>query len=123
MNESQPDLRNTLKYNEKLHAQKDFERVFRFGKKIAHAAILVYIYQHLGDIQPRRIGLVTSRKLGIAINRNRLKRRLREIFRTNKNLFPGLADIIFVPRPAVMKLNYKQLKTLILSLVSKTKEN
>lgn len=65
------------------------------------------------------MGLVTSGKLGIAAQRNRLKRRLREIFRLNKaKLIPGL-DILFIPKIPAMALNFEKLQDIVLGLLRK----
>ena len=65
------------------------------------------------------MGLVTGRKVGGAVERNRIKRRLREIFRLNKHrLAPGL-DIVFVPRPAACGLGYEELKSAVIGLFTK----
>ena len=65
------------------------------------------------------MGLVITRKIGGAVERNRLKRRLREIFRLNKNLLTPSIDIIFVPRPGACALNYDSLKEVVLGSFKK----
>jgi ribonuclease P protein component len=66
-----------------------------------------------------RMGLITGRKVGIAADRNRVKRRLREIFRLNKNSIAPISDIIFVPRSPAVAMNYKQLESAVFSLLRK----
>lgn len=47
-----------------------------------------------------RLGIVASKKVGCAVARNRVKRLLREAFRTNPSLFPDGVDLVIVARPA-----------------------
>ncbi|MHB9154761.1 MAG: ribonuclease P protein component [Endomicrobiales bacterium] len=110
------ELRYTFHWNEKLHLQKDFQRIFASGRKLAHPAISIYIYVRSDGPAVRRLGLITSRKLGTAVQRNRVKRRLREIFRLHKHLLKPGSDILFIPRVGAADLNYAQLKSIVLSL-------
>lgn len=67
------------------------------------------------------MGLVTSRKIGIAAHRNRVKRRLREIFRLNKHqIEPGI-DIVFVPKIGAAELNFDKLETIVLNALKQVK--
>jgi len=106
--------RNTFSRAEKLHLQKDFKRAFKSGRKIVHPAIFIYIYHDNGAAQYRRMGLVVSGRLGMAVDRNRLKRRLREIFRLNKAKLSPSIDVVFVPRPGACKLNFEALSSAVL---------
>ncbi len=45
-----------------------------------------------------RVGIVVSRKFGHAVKRNLFKRRVREIFRQNKNLLPRGWDFVVLPK-------------------------
>ncbi len=108
--------RYTLSYNERIHLQKDFQQVLTRGRRLVHPALSIYIYRRGDALPARRMGLVTSRKVGGAVQRNRLKRRLRELFRLHKNeLEPGL-DVIFILRSDGTKLNYQQLEAVVISL-------
>jgi ribonuclease P protein component len=99
-----------------LHLQKDFQRALKSGRRLSHPALVVYMYGNTDGTVRRRLGLITRRQLGTAVQRNRLKRRLREIFRLHKDrLAPGL-DMIFMPKLPVMSLTYAQLREVITSL-------
>lgn len=109
-------MRATFGYNEKLHREKDFQRVMKSGRRLVHPALLIYVYQRREDGDTRRLGLVTSRKVGTAVERNRLKRRLREIFRLNKHRLSAGIDVIFLSREGAAKLNYEDLASIVFSL-------
>ncbi|OGS23726.1 MAG: ribonuclease P protein component [Elusimicrobia bacterium RIFOXYB2_FULL_50_12] len=112
-------VRYTFSYDERLHRDRDFQHVFKKGRKLVHPALFIYVYRRPEGGEARRLGLVTSRKVGSAVKRNRLKRRLREIFRLNKhNLAPGI-DIIFVLRSAAVSLDYRQLSEIVMGLFAK----
>ena len=111
--------RFTFSYGERLHLQRDFKRVFKTGRRLAHPALFIYIEPRNGSPKTSRLGLVTSRKLGGAVQRNRLKRRLREIYRLHKHAFSVPLDIIFVPRPGVCALSFERLQDTALGLLEK----
>ena len=106
----------SLSYNEKLHSQRDFNAVFKKGRRLKNKALYIIAYKRdvSDEIALRRMGLVTSKKVGKAHDRNKVKRRLREIFRTNKHLMePGL-DIVFISGPETASQDYNSLKKIVL---------
>ena len=106
-------------YQEKLHKQKDFNKVIKNGTKVTNNFVNIFILKRNDEDSIRRIGLITSRKVGNAVERNLAKRRLREIFRTNKHkLTPGL-DIIFILKPEIRLTGYSELKKTILDCLKK----
>jgi ribonuclease P protein component len=116
--ESKKKERFSFKYFERLHERKDFDRVFKSGLKIENENVKILGYIR-GDCCVRRLGIITSKKIGTAVVRNKIKRRLREIFRTSKySLKPNL-DLIFVPKQGVVLLNYVGLKKTVLDLIKR----
>ena len=106
-------------YQEKLHKQSDFNKVLKNGKKITNNFVTIFVLKRNDEDTIRRIGLVTSRKVGNATQRNLAKRRLREIFRTNKHkLTPGL-DIVFILKPEIKLTGYSTLKKTVLDCFKK----
>lgn len=119
MEADKPDLKYTFGYDEKLHSQKDFQRTLKKGRRLVHPALLIYTGSGGDSSRRRRMGLITSRKLGTAVKRNRIKRRLREIFRLNKHSLKPGTDLIFQPKAPAMLLDYAQLETIVLSQLKK----
>lgn len=111
-------MRYTFSYGERLHRDKEFRQILKSGRRMAHPAILIYIYTR-GETGAPRLGLVTSRKLGSAPKRNRLKRRLREVFRLHKHLLKRGLDIVFIPGKPAVDMAYRQLEDIIMGQLSK----
>jgi ribonuclease P protein component len=57
-----------------------------------------------------RVGFVTSRRIGGAVVRNRVRRRLREIVRRDQHSLPDGVWIVVIARPAAAKANYAALE-------------
>lgn len=76
----------------------DFERVYRQGRSHSNRLLVLHVFPR-GDAAPARLGLSVSRKVGGAVERNRVKRLLREAFRLDEaELSPG-QDLVVVARP------------------------
>ena len=87
-----------MKYTVSLKNNKDFKRLYRKGKTAAHPVIAVYCRRN--GKNENRIGLSVSVKLGDAVWRNRVKRRMKEAYRLNEDKFLPGYDIILVGRKA-----------------------
>jgi len=82
-------MRSTLGKEEKLKHRKLIELLFKEGARINTSGIqLIYLkFQHEGEF-PIKVGFsVPKRIMKLAVDRNRLKRRMREVYRKNKHLF------------------------------------
>jgi ribonuclease P protein component len=111
----------SLAYCERLHSRRDFNRVFRYGLKLKSRSVVILAYRRNDGYTIRRLGLVTPKNIGTSVIRNRTKRRLREIFRTNKHSLEYGIDLIFIPKPGVVLLDYNILKEIILNLLKDAK--
>jgi ribonuclease P protein component len=65
-----------------------------------------------------RLGITTPTRLGKAVRRNRIRRRLREVFRLNYAALPKGLDIVLNPRPPVAAIPYEALEREMLKLFS-----
>lgn len=87
----------------RLSRSAEFERVYRQGRSTANRHLVLYTFPNAAVKRPR-LGLSVSRKVGGAVQRNRLKRLLREAFaQAEDGLMPG-HDVVVVARPAAGEL-------------------
>jgi ribonuclease P protein component len=88
----------------RLSRSGEFERVYREGRSHASRYLVVYAFPRSEDDGDARLGVSVGRKLGGAVERNRIKRLLREAFWANaESLRPG-HDFVIVARPAAGEL-------------------
>ncbi len=104
------DARCTLKKNS------DFRRLYSKGKKRSHAVMVVYCRQRLDH---NRVGYTVSTKAGHAVVRNRVRRRLREIYRLNAPALKAGYDIIIVARTRCVGAEYAKMDRAFLSACEK----
>jgi ribonuclease P protein component len=87
----------------RLSRSAEFERVYRQGRSSANRHLVLYVFPNPATERPR-LGLSVSRKVGGAVERNRVKRLLREAFaRAEDALEPG-QDVVLVARPSASEL-------------------
>lgn len=87
----------------RLSRSAEFERVYRHGRSTANRQLVLYTFPNATAERPR-VGLSVSRKVGGAVQRNKVKRLLREAFaRNEQRLAPGL-DVVVVARPDALEL-------------------
>jgi len=92
---------NTFPKSSRLRKSSEFKEVFRKGRKIVtHTLVFHVLKTNLGG---PRLGLAVSRKVGKAVRRNKVKRRIREVFRTRKQVFPASYDLVVYPRRGVLE--------------------
>jgi len=80
-----------------LSRSADFDRVFRRGRSHAGRELVLYVFPRRDDGAPR-LGLSVSRRVGGAVERNRVKRLLREAFALESMRLPAGSDAVVVAR-------------------------
>lgn len=92
----------------------EFRKVYEEGRR-GSARVCTIFYRSNG-LPRTRLGITTPRAIGKAVIRNRIRRRLREVFRLNQNVIPPGWDVVLNPRPIVAKLPMRDLTREILGL-------
>ncbi len=91
----------------RLLKHSDFDRVYKQGRRHFSSHMTVfYLRQAEGGA---RIGFTVGRVLGGAVERNRIKRRLREAVRQRRSVLQGGADVVINPKKSVLTLEFSVL--------------
>lgn len=86
----------------------EFRRIYRKGRSAVSPCLVVYCQKNRRG--QSRLGVTVSTKLGHAVVRNRVRRRLREIYRLNREKMPAGYDIIIVARVRAAETPYCKLE-------------
>lgn len=92
--------------HERLTRKRDFEAAFRTGRRSVGPLFVCYAVRR--ESQGRKFGFAVSRKIGTAVVRNRVKRLLREFYRTHRAQIDDDTHIVVVARPASAEISFEQ---------------
>ena len=80
----------------------DFKKAYDKGKSFGNRNLILYIRKN--DLDYSRVGITISKKTGKAVVRNKIKRRMKEIYRNNEANIKDGYDLIFIIRRNVTDL-------------------
>ena len=106
-----------MEYSYSLKLNHLFRRLYRRGSSTSNGFLVLYCRRN--GQKCNRIGLTVSAKLGIAVRRNRLRRRLHEIYRLHEKEFRCGFDMVAVARSRAMDASYAELERALLELAAK----
>jgi ribonuclease P protein component len=88
----------------RLSRSGEFDRVYRDGSSHATRYLVLYSFPRKTEAEEVRLGVSVSRKVGGAVDRNRVKRAMREAFWTLSEQLPTAHDFVLVARPEIGEL-------------------
>lgn len=104
-----------MKFSCSLKLNHIFRRLY---KSTAQANAYLVLYCRPNHTGQNRVGITVSKKLGKAIIRNRVRRRLREVYRLNEEQFAAGYDIVVVARSRCIRASFPELTQAYLSLAN-----
>jgi ribonuclease P protein component len=84
----------------RLSRSRDFDTVYRHGRSVSTRFLVLYWFPRDDDGEPR-LGIAVPKGSGTAVDRNRVKRRLRESWRARLSAIPPGRDYVLIARPAL----------------------
>lgn len=105
-----------LSRDDRIRRSSDFTRITREGKRIPSRHFIIFFLTN--DLDRNRLGITASRKVGGAVVRNRVKRIIREVFRTNRDLLPPGGDIVVIAKHNASEADYAQIRDELAALFS-----
>ena len=93
----------------RLSRSEDFTRAYRAGRSVANKYLVLYYFERSGPEAGQaaggpRVGFSVSKRLGTAVDRNRIKRVLREAYRAHSQSLRGNVDLVLIARTPLVEL-------------------
>jgi ribonuclease P protein component len=82
----------------RLSRSRDFDAVYRHGRSVSTRFLVLYRFDRESDGEQARLGIAVPKRIGGAVTRNRIKRRLREVWRELLPQVPEGADYVLLVR-------------------------
>jgi len=106
-----------VRFTSTIHTDRLFRSTYRKGVSAVEPCLVVYARTNRADAN--RLGFTVTSKVGKAVTRNRVRRRLREIYRLHEDgLKPGF-DIVIVARARAARVDYARLESEFLAACRK----
>ena len=103
---------------DRIRRRPEFERIYSTGTKVHGRYMTLFVMVNGTDAS--RLGVAATRKLGSAVDRNRAKRRARELFRRRRQV--GGLDIVIVPRREMLDAPFASLEAEYASLLGRRRD-
>jgi ribonuclease P protein component len=104
---SSPAVRESFSSDDRLRKRREFEECYASGVRVSGRLLQVFL-RPASDAA--RLGVSVPKRVGNAVARNRVRRRLRELFRRNRRLFERSPVALVVnARPAAAKATFSDL--------------
>ena len=111
------ERRYLMKFTSVIKENYEFRRIYSKGRSTADALLVVYV--RTNKHSSNRMGITVSTKVGHAVVRNKIKRRIREIYRLNEARLIKGCDIIIVARSKAAEAQYSSLEASFLKCCRK----
>jgi ribonuclease P protein component len=106
-----------LNFTTSLKKNYEFKRLYNKGKSAASQCVVVY-FRRNGKAE-NHLGITVSTKLGGAVHRNRIKRRIKEAYRLNEKKFTPGIDVVIVARIRSRYAGFQELESSVMGLFRK----
>lgn len=108
-----------MKKSFRVKREKDFKAIFKDGTSFANRKFVVYRLENQQN--HFRVGLSVSKKLGNAVTRNQIKRRIRHILQSVKGSLVEHVDFVVIARKGVETLEYAEMEKNLLHVLKLSK--
>lgn len=108
-----------LPRKERLRGKDAIQKIVEEGKSIETSLLVIRFLPTDGERSDRRVVVAVSRQMKGSVNRNLLKRRVREIYRQNREALPQWGDFLIIAKASAQDATYTDLAESFKALASK----
>lgn len=100
-----PEVFQRLPVGRRIKYNREFTRIKTAGRRVT-LGCLILNWLMANDTKPAKVGVVVSKRVGNAVQRNRAKRLMREAFRRHQTQLPASLQLVLVARPSIRGRSY-----------------
>jgi ribonuclease P protein component len=107
---SSPAVSETFSRDDRLRQRREFEECYASGARVSGRHLLVFVLPAAGSVARTRLGISVPKRVGGSVVRNRVRRRLREIFRRTRGAtISAPASLVVNARPSAATATFPDL--------------
>lgn len=104
----------------RLRKNEEFRHIYQNGRSVANRELVLY-YIKSEDTAHFRLGISVSKKIGRAVIRNEIKRRVREVVRLQQSLITPGYDLVIIVRKGALQTTHEQLMNSFVHLLKRAR--
>ncbi len=117
----QPDTQRQTLSGHRLSRHADYQIAYKAARKFQSHLMSWFMAPRVSVAETARVGLTAGKVLGPAHERNRIKRRMRDVLRKHTAELPAGCDLIFHPRRAVLNVEYGKLEAEVVRILAEAR--
>lgn len=102
-----------------LRSNLEFKEIYKVGKNFWNRNLILYVRKN--NLGYNRVGYSITKKVGNSVVRNKIRRRMKEIYRLNLLELEQGYDLIFIPKKNVVDISYPELESAMVHIVKISK--
>ena len=99
----------------RLRKNMEFKKVYSVGKNYWNRNFVLYAKKN--KLDETRVGFTITKKHGNAVIRNKIRRRMKEIYRLKLGNIKSGYDLILIPKKNVIQISYKELESAMVHIM------
>lgn len=99
----------------RLRSNIEFKKVYSVGKNYWNRNLTLFVKKN--GLENSRVGFTITKKIGNSVVRNKIRRRMKEIYRLNLYRIKDGYDLVFIPKKNVIDISYKELESAMIHIL------
>lgn len=99
----------------RLRSNMEFKKIYSNGKNYWNRNLVLYVRKN--DLGYTRVGYSITKKIGNSVVRNKIRRRMKEIYRLRYDELENNYDLIFIPKKNVVDISYDELESAMIHIL------
>lgn len=103
----------------RLRNSREFKKIYSGGKNYWNRNLILYVKKN--HMENSRVGYSITKKIGNSVVRNKIRRRMKEIYRLNFDNIKDGYDLIFIPKKNIVDISYREMESAMIHILKLSK--